>query len=595
MTKITGRQVPASFKDSQGLTVSYTAVGLKVEPYHEPTVKFLKLLKSSYDPRRLEWVMPYKGLRPLYKFAQLQNIPFELDFEPKTLPPKKLELNYPQHIVDSIIAALHACGAHFGPSQVQPIGVTLKCLKRPLFPFQESGLAWAYKTNFRCLIGDEMGLGKTIQAIACIAATQASRVLVICPASVCYVWNTEIKNTIDIQDNDIVTVRGVSAKVPKVRVIVTSYASARANMANLLEHGIDMVIVDEAHNLKNEATKQAKSIIPVILSSRYAIALTGTPALNKLADMHAVCYALQPHHFFGKRSLKTTHPKIIMDTIKANIMIRRLKKDVLKDLPEKTRTHFVVTKVDLDLSSFNAIFDNIDSEIAGYDTKYDQERERLWEKHKGKEYLVERDLEKFYNRFQKSIEGNVFEAFKAAGDSKAEFVARHVSEIINNSDLQVIVFYHHKSVGDIIEKNIPNCLRMDGNTQNSLRGVNVEEFQQGKHRVVLLSLKAFSDGITLTAASKIVFSELWWTPSTLLQGEGRAHRYGQRNPVNCEYILAQGTFDEAMYQLIKNKWNIINSILDNNKNEAIGANTVVKGSVMRELIQQMIKNRISTK
>lgn len=578
-----------------GTDISYKTLGVRTESFCQVTNRLLKLMKGHFEPNNKVWFIKHHGLRPLWKYCNLKGITLKMEFDPKTIPNERLNFyNFDPEDQKAINAFLCACGAKLDPLPTLDIQTTYESLKRPLFPFQAQGLAWAYKTKFRCLIADEMGLGKTIQAIACIQATQARRVLIVCPASVCYVWQSEIEQTIDINKDDMAIVRGVSAEVPQKRIIITSYASARSNITNLIGHGIDMVIADEAHNLKNDTTKQAKSILPIIQSARYAIALTGTPALNKMEDLYGICNALAPQYFYGKRALKKTPYHVFMKTVKDNIMIRRLKNEVLKDLPEKTRTHYVVNKEDLNLMKFDEVIEGINKKIEKYnDVDYFTELERLTQFYRGNEQLIEAGLDKFYAKFEKSLEGNVFAAFKAAGIAKADFIAARIKELASNEDTQFIVFYHHQEVGDAIQSQLKNAklLRLDGSTKNEDRGLGIKQFQEGLYKVILLSLRAFSDGVTLTSASKIIFSELWWTPATLLQAEGRAHRIGQVNPVNCEYVLAQDTFDESMYQLIHRKWDTINTYLDNNKNEKIEADKVLQGSIVRDLIKKLVDAR----
>lgn len=578
-----------------GKKLSYEGVRVNTNFFCQSLYEFCRRIRAAWDKKNKQWVISFSKLRYFYVFCTLKKIKVNFDFDVQKVEKWRLECKASQPEVDAIHAYLGVCGWKRQLPPLLPQDHVFGLLQKKPFKYQQEGIAWGYKTGFKCLIADEMGLGKTLQAIGCIAALQANRVLIICPASVCFVWESEISQALGLTEAEakeqIAVVKGVKTEAPPppVKYLITSFASGRENIANLIKHGLDLIIVDEAHNLKNEQTKQAKAILPIIAACPHAIALTGTPALNKVEEMYSLCQALKFDAFKGRKDYMQSSAKKIMETIKAKIMIRRLKDEVLKDLPLKTRSHFLVNESDLDLTQFEKMQEKIEKQIKKYDDEFDELRDELIAKYgRGR---AEVELAKAYQKFEKALEGSAFEAFKAAGEAKADFLSLYIKDYLSSTQDPVIVFYHHKTVGDALQKKLKDTplMRIDGNTLAKDRQGFVEGFQGGEYKVALLSLLACNSGITLTKASHIVFGELWWTPSTLLQAESRAHRIGQEKPVTCQYVLAKGTYDDDMYKLIQRKWAEINTILDDDKNETIKAAKTTQGSVMRDLIRNMIQ------
>lgn len=576
--------------------IEYDALRVKSNFTSDALVQFYKICRTRYDKSAKTWILSLRNLRYFYRFCKLQSIEIDFDFDIRKIEKHRLECKLKPEDKLKLDSFLAAGGHGIEPTQLKSHLDVISHLKKKLFPYQEKGLDWGYETGFRCLIADEMGLGKTLQAIACMSAVSAKRVLIVCPASVCFAWESEIAQAFGMSPEEssaqIAVVKGVATQCPKVRYIITSFASGRQNIVNLTSHGLDMVVIDESHNLKNPAAKQSKVFLPIVSIARHAIALTGTPALNRIPEMYGICRALRPDLFVGSPQVFLQAEKRLMGVIKSHIMIRRLKSEVLGDLPPKTRSHFLVQESDLDLTKFNEFNQSLGEKIDQYQEGFEELKSEILARF-GNTDRAEQELEKAYKRFEKGLEGSAFGAFKAAGEAKAEFVGVYARDYALSSQDPIIVFYHHQDVGDVVQAQLRgvDVMRISGSTKEADRKAYIEGFQGGKYKVALLSLLACNSGITLTKASHIVFSELWWTPSILLQAEARAHRIGQVNPVTCQYVLASGTYDDDMYKLILSKWDDINKNLDNSQNEAIEASNISQGSVMRALIRKLVSSR----
>ncbi|XP_051479833.1 SWI/SNF-related matrix-associated actin-dependent regulator of chromatin subfamily A-like protein 1 isoform X2 [Apus apus] len=418
-----------------------------------------------------------------------------------------------------------------------------------LMPFQREGVNFAILRNGRLLLADDMGLGKTIQAI-CIAAyyQQEWPLLVVTPSSVRFTWAEAFHRWLP------------SLSPGSTNVIVTGKDNLTASLINIISFDLlskmdkqlkstfQVVIIDESHFLKNIKTARCRAAMPLLKAAKRVILLSGTPAMSRPAELYTQIAAVQPaffpkFHSFGQRycdarkmpwgwdysgSSNLTELKILLEE---SIMIRRLKSDVLSQLPAKQRKMVVVAPEGISAKTRAALAAEAKKMAKGYQSKQ-QEKEAL---------LL------FYNR---------------TAEAKIHSVVEYILELLESGNDKFLVFAHHKIVLDAIvaelEKKHVEYIRIDGSTPSAERQSLCQKFQLSEKQVVaVLSLTAANMGLTLSAADLVVFAELFWNPGILIQAEDRAHRIGQTSSVNIHYVVAKGTADDYLWPMIQEKIKVL--------------------------------------
>ncbi|XP_071824908.1 DNA annealing helicase and endonuclease ZRANB3-like isoform X2 [Apostichopus japonicus] len=432
---------------------------------------------------------------------------------------------------------------------------------------------------FRCLIGDEMGLGKTIQAIS-VAYYYRSEwpLLVVLPSSMKYPWIEELEKWLPcLQPNDINLINSSTdvSNISKAAVSLVGYGLMQSSFKTLLEalHERDfgVIIVDESHFLKNPKAVRTKTLIPLLTKAKRVLMLSGTPALARPAELYSQINCLSKGQFgswtnFAKRycdakwkffgrlkkwdtsgacNLAELHKKLT-----TSVMIRREKKEVLTELPPKRRQ-----KVPFELS----------------ESKQTKELDALWS-----------ELRSYLNREAASEDGKdagfeirrlSMQLYISTGKAKIAAISEYVRMLLDNHDMKFLVFAHHKEILTAIvqttqayareKESTLKYIRIDGDVPHIERMKEVNRFQQDPCvRVAALSIMAAGTGLTLTAASHVVFAELHWTPGVLEQCEDRAHRIGQHNAIHIHYLIAKGTIDEWMWSALNRKVSVLSSTLN---------------------------------
>lgn len=418
-----------------------------------------------------------------------------------------------------------------------------------LMPFQREGVNFAILKNGRLLLADDMGLGKTVQAI-CIAAYYQKEwpLLVVTPSSVRFTWAEAFHRWLP------------SLRPGSTNVIVTSKDSLTASLINIISFDLlskmdkqlkstfQVVIIDESHYLKNIKTARCRAAMPLLKAARRVILLSGTPAMSRPAELYTQIAAVQPgffpqFHTFALRycdakkmpwgwdysgSSNLAELKILLEE---SIMIRRLKSDVLSQLPAKQRKMVVVAPEGINAKTKAMLAAEAKKMAKGYESKQ-QEKEAL---------LL------FYNR---------------TAEAKVHSVIEYILDLLESGKNKFLVFAHHKVVLDAIveelEKKRFDYIRIDGSTSSAERQSLCQKFQfSEKQAVAVLSLTAANMGLTLSAADLVVFAELFWNPGILIQAEDRAHRIGQTSSVNVHYLVARGTADDFLWPMIQEKIKVL--------------------------------------
>ncbi|KAK9968980.1 hypothetical protein ABG768_027197 [Culter alburnus] len=426
-------------------------------------------------------------------------------------------------------------------------------LTRSLMPFQRDGVNFAVSREGRLLLADDMGLGKTVQAI-CIAAYYRSEwpLLVVAPSSVRFTWAEAFRRWLP------------SVRADDINVVVTGRDSLRSGLINIISYDLlnkmdklppsspfSVIIMDESHFLKNMKTVRCRAALPLLKAAKRVILLSGTPAMSRPAELYTQILAVRPSlfprfHDFGTRYCDakqlpwgwdysgSSHLSELKLLLEESLMLRRLKSEVLSQLPAKQRKVVTVTTDGIN-SRTKAALNAAAKELAkGYHNK-SQEKEAL---------LV------FFNH---------------TAEAKIRAIMEYISDTLECGREKFLVFAHHKLVLDSITKELGekgiSYIRIDGSTPSAERQQLCDRFQSShKSCVAVLSITAANMGITLHSADLVVFAELFWNPGVLIQAEDRVHRIGQTSNVDIHYLVAKGTADDYLWPMIQDKMNVLEQV-----------------------------------
>ncbi|KAG7241074.1 hypothetical protein INR49_026105, partial [Caranx melampygus] len=426
-----------------------------------------------------------------------------------------------------------------------------------------------------CMIADEMGLGKTVQAIAvAYAFRQEWPLLVVVPSSLKYPWIEELERWIpELQPGDINLVENKSSTmgISSSKVTVLGYGLLTTDSRPLVEaltrQRFSVVVVDESHYLKSRNAARTKILVPLIQSAKRAILLTGTPALGRPEELFMQIDALYPKRFgtwtdyakkfcnahyryFGPRrqwdcrgasNLEELHQRL------SQIMIRRLKAEVLSQLPPKIRQRIpfdlpkdAAKEASASFAEWERLMRGLGSGVAATDNPFTE------------------------------VMGLVTQMYKQTAIAKAGAVKDYIKMMLEAEQLKFLVFAHHltmlQACTEAVIEAKAGYIRIDGSVPSSERIQLVHKFQNDPEtRVAILSIQAAGQGLTFTAASHVVFAELYWNPGHIKQAEDRAHRIGQTSSVNVHYLIAKGTFDTVMWSMLNRKETVTGSTLNGRK------------------------------
>ncbi|XP_077603975.1 DNA annealing helicase and endonuclease ZRANB3 [Crocuta crocuta] len=421
------------------------------------------------------------------------------------------------------------------------------------------------------MVADEMGLGKTIQAIA-IAYFYKEEwpLLIVVPSSLRYPWTEEMEKWIpelSPEDINVIQNKTDTGRISTSKVTVLGYGllttDAETLISALNNQNFQVVIVDESHYMKSRNATRSKILLPIVQTAKRAILLTGTPALGRPEELFMQIEALFPQkfgtwteyakrycnahmRFFGKRpqwDYRGASNLSELHHLLSDIMIRRLKTDVLTQLPPKVRQRIPFDLPSAAAKELNSSFEE-------------------WEK-----------LMRAPNSgATETVMGLITRMFKQTAIAKAGAVKDYIKMMLQNDSLKFLVFAHHLSMlqacTEAVIENKTRYVRIDGSVPSSERIHLVNQFQKDPDtRVAILSIQAAGQGLTFTAATHVVFAELYWDPGHIKQAEDRAHRIGQCSSVNIHYLVANGTLDTLMWGMLNRKTQVTGSTLNGRKEQ----------------------------
>lgn len=460
-----------------------------------------------------------------------------------------------------------------------PRGVTdpslKKLLKVPLYPYQTEGALFAVRAG-RALIGDEMGLGKTIQAIAAaeILARHfgVSKVLVICPTSLKYQWQSEIMRFSGRESRVIAGGRAQRQKdyVQDDFCKITNYEKLQPDLDLITAWSPDLVIVDEAQRVKNWNTIAARALKRI--DSPYAVVLTGTPLENKLEELISIVQFVDQHRLGptwkllhehqvkdeGGRVTGYTGLEKIGQTL-APVMIRRRKSEVLQQLPERTDQNLLVPMTELQMT-----YHRENAEIV---TKIVQR----WRKMKFLSDKDQRRLTCALQNMRMSCNSTYLLDQESDHGVKADELAALFDDLFEQAEAKAVVFSQWTRTHDIVIRRLEargiGYVSFHGGVPSEKRPALVERFRDDPDCRVFLSTDAGATGLNLQHASTLVNMDLPWNPALLEQRIARIHRMGQKRPIRIVNFVAKGTIEEGMLSVLAFKRSLSAGILDGGTGE----------------------------
>lgn len=447
-------------------------------------------------------------------------------------------------------------------------------------PYQLAGIAYAI-AHANVLIADEMGLGKTIQAIGVVNATPAIKsVLVICPASLKINWAREMTKWL-VRSR---TIEIANGSFPQSNIVIINYDVLLKHRDSIMARQWDLMVVDECHYLKNTKAQRTKAIFGGKLQgttlkpipAKRRIFMTGTPIVNRPAELWSLVHALDPadlggnffrfmkrytnarHNGYGWDFTGAANLSELQQRLRSKFMVRRLKKDVLKELPAKRRQILTVfgASAAAVVARELAVFEQRQAAVATAQAAVEK-AEAAGDQEAYKEAVA---------RLKNMKQIDFAEMSKLRHETavaKIPHVVEHVTEVLEAEE-KVVVFVHHHDVAHALKAAFPTAAVVTGETTVGQRQLEVDRFQiDPACRVFIGSIKAAGLGLTLTAASHVVFAELDWVPGAVSQAEDRLHRIGQVNSVLVQHLVFDNSVDSRMAHMLVEKQNVIDAALDN--------------------------------
>lgn len=435
--------------------------------------------------------------------------------------------------------------------------------KMVALPYQREGvrLLEALRPRYngiRGLLADEMGLGKTAQACWLLKRNpDMYPAVVVCPVGLKVNWQREAAECAGVQAAilDGTKPPPPGGLLPPPRLSIINYDILYAWVPYLLGQGVRTIILDECQRIQNLSTRCTVAAHALADDLPHALGLSGTPLANRPADLYSIAHLLWPQEFtdfftYGQRYCKpqkkpwgweykgAKNLPELHQRLKGLGMVRRLKKDVLHDLPQQVRRVLHVGLHDPE-GNYKAANGNFLKWLHGISPAAARRASRA-EKLTQLGYLKQ-----------------------LAARYKLRACMEWVDSFLSETDEKIVLFGHHLKCLDALQRRYDKlAVRVDGGVTGRHRQWAVDEFQRNPAKRVFLGNESAYEGITLTAAATVAFLEFDWRPAKHLQGESRVHRIGQTEPTWAYYFVAANTIEEYLCEILQEKQANINQILD---------------------------------
>ena len=451
----------------------------------------------------------------------------------------------------------------------------LQGLKVPLYPYQAEGALFAVRAG-RALIGDEMGLGKTVQAIAAMEILArhfgVGRVLVVCPTSLKYQWQSELAR---FAGREARVVSGGRLQRQKDYAAedfckITNYEKLDPDLDLIDAWGPELVIVDEAQRIKNWNTIAARALKRI--DSAYALVLTGTPLENKLEELISIVQFVDQHRLGPTWKLLHEHQTrdetgrvtgyVGLDRIGrtlAPVMLRRRRAEVLTQLPGRTDQHLLVPMTGPQMAYHADAADTVARIVS------------RWRRMKFLSDQDQRRLTAALQTMRMACNSTYLIDQETDHGVKADELAALLEGVLAQPQEKVVVFSQWVRTHEIVMRRLEargiGHVCFHGGVPSEQRPALVQRFRDDPQCRVFLATDAGAAGLNLQHASTLVSMDLPWNPALLEQRIGRIHRMGQRQPVRIVNFVAKGTIEEGMLSVLAFKRSLSAGILDGGQGE----------------------------
>ena len=474
-------------------------------------------------------------------------------------------------------------------------------LKDTLRDYQKKGFRWLeclHKSGFGGILADDMGLGKTLQVISFLLYEQENRredaetpnlSIIVCPASLVYNWESEIKRfapslhcetIVGSAETRQLMIREIAENTKDFTILITSYDLLKRDIESYEDMEFFCQIVDEAQYIKNQSTQAAQAVKAISAGTKFA--LTGTPVENRLSELWSIFDYLMPGFLYGYDRFRQNFeiPIVTQESEKAlsllhrmiaPFILRRLKKDVLKDLPDKLEETVYARMSGEQLSLYEAHALQLKMQL----------NKQTPEEFKENKLQVLAELTKL--RQICCSPALVYE--NAAKDSAKIDVCMELLTNALDSGHKVLVFSQFTSMLDLLTEAARaqgfSYYLLVGETPKEKRQQMVEDFQTGDVPIFFISLKAGGTGLNLTAADIVIHVDPWWNVAVQNQATDRTHRIGQKHVVTVYQLIARDTVEEKIREMQKAKAKLADQILSG---EALSLSSLSKEELMELLV-----------
>ncbi|WP_240194733.1 DEAD/DEAH box helicase [Desulfobulbus rhabdoformis] len=457
-------------------------------------------------------------------------------------------------------------------------------LKAELRDYQKEGFTWMSRLahlGVGACLADDMGLGKTLQSITVVLSlAHLGPSLVIAPTSVCMNWETEVRRfapTLKFHMFSESNRDEIISTLGKFDLLVCSYTLLQQEIDLLSQVKWQSVVLDEAQAIKNAATKRSKAAMQ--LDSRFRLITTGTPIENHLGELWNLFNFINPGLLgtfkqFNRRfgiPIEKYHDREARRTLKKLIrpfMLRRIKSQVLEELPPRTEITLRVEMQPEELQFYEALRQQAIENIEGSSEKT------------GRHLRI---LAEIMRLRRACCNPRLINDQVEISSTKLQVFAETVDELLGGGH-KALVFSqftgHLALIREYLDSKGIAYKYLDGTTPAKERQSQVERFQQGEGDLFLISLKAGGLGLNLTAADYVIHMDPWWNPAVEDQAADRAHRIGQKRPVTVYRLVTAGTIEEKIVRLHQEKRDLANSLL-----EGADMSTRISAEELLELIR----------
>ncbi|MDQ0299960.1 SNF2 family DNA or RNA helicase [Salibacterium salarium] len=448
--------------------------------------------------------------------------------------------------------------------------------------YQEKGFQWLKALasyGFGGILADDMGLGKTFQTLSYILSerkerAQAAPFLIVAPSSLIFNWEKEARTfTPELR---VQLIHGTKAERKKqieqsedIDMLITSYPLLRRDIALYEDKTFHGLILDEAQALKNYTSKTFRAVRQI--QTEKAFALSGTPIENKIDELWSLFAVLMPGLFPDVQSFKNMPAETIRYRVSPFIM-RRTKKDVLTELPDKIETTLNCDLTKNQRETYVAYLNRIKDETANQlqSGSFQQNRMNI--------------LANLTRLRQLCCHPGMFLEDYHGGSGKLDELMNFMNDAKENGN-RVLIFSQFTTmlsfIADAFNQKGFSYYYLDGKTPSQQRLQMTEQFNDGEKEAFLISLKAGGTGLNLTGADTVILFDLWWNPAVETQAADRAHRIGQKQTVQVIKLISKGTIEEKIQALQDKKKELFDQVIQSGETNL----TSLSEEDVRELLE----------